>query len=404
MLKLLKYFFLTLLLVIGLLFLLLHFFVDEAAIKQQLIEQVDVRSNGQLQIDGELKLAIFPELGLSLNQLRYTLDGDGDSDAFASLDSLSMGLKVIPLLNGSVQVDEVLLHGLQLNLQQDKSGKGNWQGLMKDADTVAAEEKTKAASGAQDSGEATAMALSVDRVDIRDANIRYRDEAAGTDYALQDFSLQSQAITLDGQGFPLSVAFTVALSEPRLNLDVKLSTQLSVDQANEHYELASVDSDIGLQGEMTEDKPWQLQASLNSSIDLAKETLQLSAMQLSLNGIELKGEASVAQWSEALTANATISLLPFNPRKTLAAFNIELPVLSSPKAMTALSMDSAIAYRDNHLAISNLSLKLDDSLLQGEVIVEDIDKQQLKAVLQPIPSPLSGQFHVMNTPNSGYLR
>lgn len=67
-------------------------------------------------IDGELELALFPTLSLSLSGLRVGKPDDLSGRDLLRLDSLEAQLKPLPLLRGEIQLARLVANGLRLNL------------------------------------------------------------------------------------------------------------------------------------------------------------------------------------------------------------------------------------------------------------------------------------------------
>ena len=171
----------------------------------------------------------------------------GDSEAF-SVDSVSFGLSLIPLLSGNVEINAVTIEKPRIVVAFDKNGQSNWTGGGKaPKDKQAAETKPKnieslieanpaAAPPAADEPAADAFAalenLTVSRVSIVDGTVIYRD-AAGTDETIEALNLNLRmpqmigAGTAEGsfvwQGHKENVALTIgnrpAVAAPRTDPD-----------------------------------------------------------------------------------------------------------------------------------------------------------------------------------------
>ena len=113
-----------------LLFAAFKLLINEDQIKQQVEDLARQKTNGALSIKGPLGLSLFPRFGLSLGQLSYQLDGE--ATAMAELRQLRLGVGLLPLLSGQIEIDDVTLAGLRLKLLRDKEGKGNWEKVAKE--------------------------------------------------------------------------------------------------------------------------------------------------------------------------------------------------------------------------------------------------------------------------------
>ena len=69
----------------------LPFFLPTSVYKDQIIEQARLATGRELKIDGDLKISIFPSLGVEVNKVRFAnVAGSADPD-MASMDSLVVG-------------------------------------------------------------------------------------------------------------------------------------------------------------------------------------------------------------------------------------------------------------------------------------------------------------------------
>ena len=118
---------LFLLLLIGLSIFVYTF--DANRYKPQISQQVEKATGRKLDIEGNVKLTLFPWIGLSINQVTLAnAQGFGPSP-FAKLQALDIKVELMPLLKQQFSVDKVRLQGLYLSLQQAKDGRNNWSDL-----------------------------------------------------------------------------------------------------------------------------------------------------------------------------------------------------------------------------------------------------------------------------------
>ena len=171
--------------------------IDEAMIKQQLATAVKDNTGGELAIDGKLGISVFPQLGVSVAQLRFT--PPDEQAPLAAIGSLRLGVDFLPLLHGEISVGEIALSGLSLNLVKHKDGTGNWEKISKaGAEPAAAPAETPTDTG----GDKEPMTLAISRLTVTDTQVSYRDQTTGASYELADFHLDSRDINLQGGSFP----------------------------------------------------------------------------------------------------------------------------------------------------------------------------------------------------------
>lgn len=133
--------------------------------KQEVVDAVKEQTGRDLTIDGDIGLTLFPWLGVTTGGVALSNAAGFTPDVFARTESVSVRVKLMPLLSRSVEMDTVSVQGLTLNLGRDKDGNTNWDDLAQGG----AEPSSDTAEG----GELGAIAIG--GLDIRDANISWSD-------------------------------------------------------------------------------------------------------------------------------------------------------------------------------------------------------------------------------------
>lgn len=206
---------------------------DANRYKPELIEAVRDRTGRTLSIDGDLSLALLPRLGLSIGPAG--LSGPGGRGEFAQFDAAQVGVALWPLLSRRVVVERVRLEGLKFEGVRRRDGSTNLDDLLRSASPAGA-----AAPGPQPVPGAAAAALTVASVQLHRATIGWRDEAAGTEWRLQQADLEAGRIA---SGTPGSLRLSGRLigKRPLVDVAIELSTGYTVDFATLATQLADLD-------------------------------------------------------------------------------------------------------------------------------------------------------------------
>jgi len=121
-------FFLLMLLVVVVL--ALPLVVDPNDFKGQITQQMEKHTGRTLTIDGDLKLSVFPWLGIELAGVTMGNAPGFGKKPFAQVEKAGVRVKLIPLLGKKLEVDTVILHGLNAHLIKAKDGRTNWDDLV----------------------------------------------------------------------------------------------------------------------------------------------------------------------------------------------------------------------------------------------------------------------------------
>lgn len=208
--------------------------------KPQIIELVHKHTQRTLKLEGDIKLAFWPGIGAELGKL--SLSERNSEQLFMAVDGARFSLKLLPLLSKQLVVDEVTVNGARIKLSRDRKGRLNFDDL---AGGVAAgggdkpQPPQKPAAGEP----GRQFAFDIDSVVIADSMLEYRDEAAGTRYAVSKLNLQTGRIA---SGVPADIRLTLVAQadRPKLDVAVDLKTRLAFDAAQKSAALEQLVVDI----------------------------------------------------------------------------------------------------------------------------------------------------------------
>ncbi len=102
---------------------LLPVFIDEQALTELAAAQVRANTGGELVINGETDISFFPRFGLRLEGVELDLPAQTEYDVTitASLDELAVGLSLLPLLSGNVDVGTIVVAGVAADITQPQA-------------------------------------------------------------------------------------------------------------------------------------------------------------------------------------------------------------------------------------------------------------------------------------------
>ncbi|NOX09863.1 MAG: AsmA family protein [Gammaproteobacteria bacterium] len=246
--KIIKYFLMSLAVIIVIL-VTLPFVIDVNDYKEDIVQAVYQKSGRELQINGVIKLSVFPWMGVSLGATRL-----GD---LVQISNAQVKVKLIPLLSGNVEVSRIVVEGLRLDLITEKDGSNNWEDSSAAKNNQSVDKNSSASNRAGD----VMDSLRVDGVEIRDAVVSIKDYQKKTNIRISDISLLTEAIV---PGQPFAIA---------LNLKVN-----------------------GLEGLAAQKQPLAL--SLKSRINLGKDAIDIEQIRLGLSDSSLTGNIHIARLSQ----------------------------------------------------------------------------------------------------------
>ena len=103
--------------------LLVPMFIDEQALLEIAQEQVQTQTGGELVVEGDTELSFFPRFGLRLEGTSLSLPAqtEYDPDIEASITELDVGLSLLPLLSGNVDVGAIVIAGVTADITEPQA-------------------------------------------------------------------------------------------------------------------------------------------------------------------------------------------------------------------------------------------------------------------------------------------
>jgi AsmA protein len=195
----------------------LPFLIDLASYQDQYKPLIEDALNRKIKLQG-IRLAIWPRIGARITGFTVLDDPAFSESPFASLSSLDVGVKLLPLLGGQVEVEQITLRDPIITVIKNKAGVVNIStiGPKTAAQPSAPQPGTSSPPG--DPLQALAM-LAVDRVSIDGGNLTYRDLSTTptTEYQVQNLGLLLKSVHLG----EMPILHLDAILQP-YNLPVKL--------------------------------------------------------------------------------------------------------------------------------------------------------------------------------------
>ncbi|BFU96858.1 MAG: protein of unknown function [Nitrospira sp.] len=174
----------------------LPFLIDLNKYQDQYKPLIEEALNRKVQLQ-DIRLTIWPRIGARVSGFTVLDDPAFGGGSFASLGSLDVGVKLMPLLGGQVEIEEITLRDPVITVIKHKNGVLNVSTIGRTG--VAAPQKPSRAPVPSPEGPLKILAmLAVDHVSIEGGKLTYRDLSAAkqTEYVLQDMEILLQSVQL----------------------------------------------------------------------------------------------------------------------------------------------------------------------------------------------------------------
>ncbi|MEP6959317.1 MAG: AsmA family protein, partial [Nitrospirota bacterium] len=288
------------------------FLIDLNKYQDQYKPLIENALNRKVQLQ-DIRLTLWPRIGARVAGFAVLDDPAFGSSPFTSLRSMDVGVKLMPLLSGKVEIEDITLRAPVITIIKNKNGVLNVSTIGRTG--VALPTTPSRAPIPSTEGPLKILALlAVDRVSIVGGTLTYRDLSAATpaEYVFQDMGLLLQSVRL-GQ-------------TPSLHFSTLV-------------------------------QPFNLPVTLNGTFGPLKETTDIDSMNLQL-ALE-KTVFTITGSTAGHDAKVNVS----SPVINTANFPMALP-LKKPIELKSFEIAAAVKGQDANL--SNLSFQL----FEGQVTAQ----------------------------------
>lgn len=227
-----------------------------------------------LAIDGDIRLTLYPWLGLEVNGVTVgNAPGFGDAP-FLHADHAMARIKLMPLLNERYEIDTVRLQGAAINLAKNEAGQTNW------ADLASGEQ--------QQSGQIPLAAIILGGVDIQNAALSWDDRSTGVRYDITGLTMTTGELVY-GAPIELNLSMNAKANKPDLNAAVKLASTLVYDLDKETFDIAPFKLNTTLTGPNVPNRSATIDLDTTININMDAETLAVNNLQFNALGTSLTG-------------------------------------------------------------------------------------------------------------------
>ena len=348
----------------------LPFFIDPNNFKPEIAAAVKDKTGRDLTLPGELKLSIFPWLGISTGKMALGNAAGFQDKPFATLEESDIKVKLLPLLTKKIEVSRIVLKGLTLNLAKNPQGDSNWIDLTKPEATKTPPPPSTNNIGIQDETEALTL-LTIGGITLENAQINWDDQRSGKHLLIKDVNLNTDHFSYD-EPHTVALSLTVLNPETQFTESIKLTTELTINKNLDSFLLSHSDVQTVSEGENVPGK--SLTAALtvaDAALDLAKQTVNISGLQFTSNDVTLSADITGNTINDKPSFQGPVSIAPFNPAKVMKQLGIKVPVMQDANALSKSAINFNLLATENSADLQNLAMILDETQIKGSASIKD---------------------------------
>jgi len=304
----------------------------------------------ELVLTGDITLSVFPWVALGLGPASMGNPPGFGTEPFLAFQHAAVRVRLLPLLAKRLEVDRLVIDGMDLRLVKNADGVGNWQNFGRSAQSGA---------GAQGSSSGDALET-LAGIAVTQGRVSYQG------MVVENFNLQTGAF--GGSGVtPVSMSFDAKRGVPGESVTVNAKFDLSGELGRKRVKLEAVNFN-GLLSESGDGRPahWELHAA-SIDVDLLAETASVPAFDMGYSSAHVSGKLAATKIIDDLSVTGSVNLEPVVFRELAPRLGVVLPRTRDPKVFQQLAAGSDFSYGASGVQFEKLQITLDDTHLKGSV-------------------------------------
>jgi AsmA protein len=318
------------------LLLIVPMFVNLQKYKPEIEKQVTKATGRPFSIGGDLRLSLFPWAGLAFSDLHLgNPPGFGEKE-FLSVKSFDVRAKLIPLLFREIEVKRFLINGLNVVLERNKQGRGNWEGLGKPSEGAVPEPAERRTKEKESREGLPIKALTVGEFAVANSSIVFVDDTAGRKWEVSRVNLRLKDLSLER---PIRLALSAAVEGNPV----------------------SAEGQLGPLGK-----------------DPGKGKIPVDLAVKALNEVDFHLKGSLIEPGGSRKFDLAFEISPFSPRKLMSAIGQSFPVATAdPHALSRVGLKGTVKGNPQSVNVSDGTLELDDSRLDFALNAKDLSRPDI---------------------------
>ena len=338
----------------------LALFFDPNDFRDRISAGVREATGRELVIAGDIDLKLFPWLAVEIGQTSLGNAEGFEAERFLAFERASLSVRILPLIfSQRLEVGTATLDGLAVNLEVAADGSNNWEDLA-EADSAETETTDAAASGEP-------LSLDVGNIRIGGANVSYADGATGTTYRLSDFEFESSRIA-SNVPINLTAAFSFASVPEGPGGQVAMRGTATMTEGAAQVVVDGFNVNGVLEGIVSRPAEFNFD-SRSFTIDTEQQTMSPGEMDLTAIGLAIAADVEPFSYAGTPEPVAEVRVAPFSLKELMETLDIPPPVTADPAAMSQVSFSARAAIGQTAIALTSLTLELDESAMTGTLSI-----------------------------------
>ena len=169
--------------------------VDPVQLTKLLSTSVKTATGRDLKITGPVNLSLFPVISVSAERLSLSNASWASNPEMLTLQRIELNIKTLPLLSKRIEIGSVKLTGLELLLQENASGKVNWDMSMPISSATVDPDSA-------DNTSASDSLILAESISVVDAQIQYQAPSG----SISNYQIKRLSLAESGDGAAVSLS------------------------------------------------------------------------------------------------------------------------------------------------------------------------------------------------------
>ena len=272
---------------------LVPMFIDEQALLDMAQEQVQTQAGGELIVEGDAELSFFPRFGLRLEETTLNLPAQTEYDQriSATIAELDVGLSLLPLLGGNVDIGTIVIAGVTADITEPQAlppapeprpimSDREWE---KRGEIIRQTKEQERQRQLDEGGGVSGIAIMAEAIQIEDITVIQRTRDGELSNEIRIAALTLTDVNTRNEPMQLEGALTVLGDGSTAPLDIALDGAIRIASDFSKIEIADLKTEVV--GALTQ----PVESALNGTFAMtpAKADFTLSA---SLPGGDVTGQ------------------------------------------------------------------------------------------------------------------
>ena len=337
----------------------LYLFFDANSFRDSISAAVKEETGRDLVIAGDIKLSVFPWVAVNVGRTELGNAAGFGEELFLSFDEAKLSVRLLPLIfQQEVKVGTASLSGLDVNLAVAANGSNNWQDLAGEG---------AAADTSADPSAGTAPVIDVANIAVSGANVAYVDAQAGTSFAVSNLDFDTGRIA-SNVPIDISAEFDLASTPGDMGGHIAIRGTATMTEGAAQLSIAGLNVSGDLRGVVSTPTEVNFDAR-QIEIDTVAQSINAGELDLSILGLSMSADVAPFSYAGNPEPSATLRVAEFSLKELMQVLDIEAPVTADPDALQRVSFSADAKAGSTALALTAMTLDLDDSSMTGSLSV-----------------------------------